>query len=184
MRSPDFYLGEGEFTTQGDAVRYASSQIKGKYIPEGVNEFVKHLAFRPEEKNKLFRKRTSDDIIKDGFVTGCTDSALVFCALLRIKRVPAAYVETLGENFLENEIPVINGHVFSDFYKGGIWIPFNPRNGRTIKLDKTYLFLPNSKDRRYIEKGRGLDFSELYLEDFPQPFRATTIKEILYLLED
>jgi hypothetical protein len=184
MRNPEFYLGEGEFTRKGDKTRDIASQINGGYIIEGINEFVNSLPCRQEEKPRLFRKRTSEQIIKDGFITGCTDMALVFCTLSRIKGFPAVYVEAFEEKFLENPKKTIEAHIFSDIYQDGIWIPYNPGCGKTAKIANMYFYLPTTTSAMYMAKGRGLDFSELYPDDSSvEHFQLRDMKDMLDFLK-
>ncbi len=102
MLGPKFYLGEGEFTRAGEISRDIARQIKGRYLVEGIDEFVRSLRY--EKREDLWRERTAEQIIDDYFLTGCTDAGLVFVTLARIKGIPAAYVETVivvQENILD-----------------------------------------------------------------------------------
>jgi len=179
MKQPSFYLGEGKFTQKGPISRDIASQITGKYPIDGIDEFVKSLPYA--ERKNLFRKRDSDQIIKDGFVRGCTDSGLVFITLARIKGFPAAYVETLEEGFLQEPTRnTVEGHIFADVYSDSAWIPYNPGHGRTEKEGKIYLF---KNRRKYVEMARGLDFSELFVGGESKPIELATVDQIRQLAQ-
>ena len=170
MRDPLFYLGEGRFTKRDkycmevanrikENLRYLPEDMKFDYILESINKFVKSL----KKGEGPWRGRTAGEIIKEGYVTGCTDRGLVFVTLARIKGFPAAYVETIEENSLRKVIKKptgpIEGHVFVEVYKDGVWIPYNPGYGRTEKDGKVFLWLPEVPERKFIKIATGLDFS-------------------------
>ncbi len=85
------------------------------------------LESNPEIKNKVFRKRTAQEIIKDGFVTGCTDWALVFIVLTRAKNIPTKYIETIRRRWLdEGKDNEIEGHIFAEVYLNDKWYIIDP----------------------------------------------------------
>jgi hypothetical protein len=183
---PRFYLGEGEFTRFDDYIKYAASEITGEDVIEEIHKFVKSIP-QPKLKRKkmdyLWRTRTAGQIIQDDFSTGCTDDSLVFLTLARIKGIPSAYVETIEENFLKNPLGNISGHIFVDVYQSGKWIPYNPRHGKTIKDREVYLFLPEKRNRRYLELARGLDFSQLYTNAHHIPVELKSKRQIRELVK-
>lgn len=182
MRKPEFYLSEGVFTKKDDTIERIATRINEGCVVEEIDEILKPLP-RNEERSDLRRQRSAGQIIRDGFLTGCTDACLVFVTLARAKGMPAAYVETIEENFLKNPINgIIQGHVFSDVYRNGTWISYNPGNGRTTREGKTYFWLVDKPERRYVEVARGLDFSQLYLDDTNDQIELRTNKQIRELL--
>jgi hypothetical protein len=83
-----------------------------------------------EEKNKLFRQRTAEEIIKSGMVTGCTDWALAFIILARANNLPTKYVEAIRNKWLETGTgDYIEGHVFAECFIGGKWYIVDPQEG-------------------------------------------------------
>lgn len=86
----------------------------------------------PEIKSKVFRKRTADQIIQDGYSTGCTDKAIVFISLARAKRIPTKYVEAVKIDSDGSE-----GHVFAEVLLYGKWAMVDPERGN-YKKDVNY----------------------------------------------
>lgn len=87
---------------------------------KAIFSFIKKLKYNKEEKDKIFRKRSADEIISSGFVTGCTDEALVFITLARAMKIPAKYIETIDLKFLDKkEESEYGGHVYSGVFKEG-----------------------------------------------------------------
>ncbi len=146
------YIKGGEQTELTERIKNISEKLIGDGfdLVEGTLKWIhKNLKTKndPELKNKIFRTRTADQIIKDGFVTGCTDSALVFLALIRAKGVPAKYVETIRRRWLEvGDDDFIEGHIFSEVYINGKWYIIDPAEGQL-------LFWYN----RWVVYDRGLD---------------------------
>ncbi len=156
----EYYLGEGKFTCKGDACIAAANKITGEYRIMEINKYIESLETK---KKRWWRKRrTADKIIRDGFVTDSVDQALVFVTLARMEKFPTAYVETVSEDFLEDpDSRVLDRRVFVDIYQLHQWVPCDPVHGRVSKKEKTYFSEPDNK--RYIEIGRGLDFSEIHV---------------------
>src|SRR3989338_3496155 len=182
MLEANFYLNDGRFTGRGYAnLNDIASRITGETLIDNIDELVKSLPFKKD--SEVWRKRTASQIIEDRFVTGCTDSALVFVTLARIKGIPAAYVESIEEHFLQNpEIGDIQGHIFVDVYSERGLVSYNPGHGITDKQRKIYLWSPKDPDRRYTEIARGLDFSQLYVNDELGQIELITEKQIRNLI--
>jgi hypothetical protein len=102
-----------------EPTKYIKELIKRENVGKGVVDILKFqnsikLVDKHELINKLFNQRTAEEILKDGFVTGCTDDAIVFLALLKALGVEAVYVESLEKSWLDapmNE-QMIRGHAF------------------------------------------------------------------------
>jgi hypothetical protein len=109
------------------------------------------------EKNNVFRKRTAEQIIIDGYASGCTDYALVFTVLTRAKGIPTKYVEVIDKKWLENHSPAIKGHVFAECYISENWYQIDPQRG-TLYTRKNY-----SQYEIYAE---GLDSWDLGINSF------------------
>jgi len=113
--------------------------ISGMQTGSVLNKIDKILSYLKTLKitdfdEKLFRKRTAAEIIKEGFVTGCTDSDLVFVALARGCGIPTKYVETIAKTWLQGGGNSIQGHqyaqVFDDQNKKWLWVdPMGSRVG-------------------------------------------------------
>lgn len=128
----EFFLREGEQTKVTENI----SKIASEFTEAGFDLIVqitkwihKNLKSNNDKKMKaeVFRKRTADQIIKDGFTTGCTDVALVFIALARAKKIPAKYVEAIRRKWIESgDEDFIEGHVFAEVYINNQWHIIDP----------------------------------------------------------
>jgi hypothetical protein len=173
MKKIEDFLGEGEFTEKGRYARAAAENISGPFF-EGIDSFL--MSFGHDGRKELYRKRSADRIIYEQVLNCCVDSGLVFVTLARIRGIPAAYVETVMERFMHN-IPSENeldGHIFCDVYKNGIWISRNPEHGTTKRNGKVYT---TNDGNNFVEIGRGLDFSQLYNDELQNPFSAKNKKQ-------
>ena len=81
-----------------------------------ILETMKKINLKNEnsQKNKLFRKRTATQILKDGFTTGCTDDAIIFIAMAKTKGFNPLYVEALEKKWLDAPMNerMVRGHAF------------------------------------------------------------------------
>lgn len=126
------FLKEGEQTKITEDI----SKISSKFTEEGfdlIAQILKwiHKNLKPnpdkETKEKVFRKRTADQIIKDGFTTGCADIALVFIVLARARKIPTKYVEAIRNKWMEvGDENNIEGHVFAEVFLNGEWRIIDP----------------------------------------------------------
>lgn len=148
----DTFLKEGEQTKITDNI----FKIASEFTEAGFDLIIQitkwiHKNLKPSHdkdlKAEVFRKRTAEQIIKDGFTTGCTDVALVFIALARAKKIPTKYVEAIRRKWIEggNE-EFIEGHVFAE-----VWL-----NNRWHIIDPTEACLKFWYDR-WLIFARGLD---------------------------
>jgi transglutaminase-like putative cysteine protease len=78
-----------------------------------IMQFLRTLKYETDTKDEVFRKRTASQIIADGYVTGCTDDALVFIALARASGIPTTYIETVDLDWLTEGGRPIRGHVYA-----------------------------------------------------------------------
>jgi hypothetical protein len=137
------YLNEGKQTKITEAIEGISNNIEGSNIEYIFNVLVwmrNTLKTIPEdiEKNSVFRKRTADEIMRDGYASGCTDYALVFIALSRAKGIPAKYVEAIKCNWLEDpNARTIGGHIFVECLLNDKWVQVDPQRG-TIHAKTNY----------------------------------------------
>jgi hypothetical protein len=128
------FLGEGGQTRTTAEIKHLTSSIGG----DSRDMIIKMLSKLASLKysgfdQKLFRKRTADQILKDGFTTGCTDSAIAFVAMSRACGLPTKYVETISVDWLKNgNENSIEGHQYAQVWmkeeKRWIWVdPFGNR---------------------------------------------------------
>ena len=111
-----------------------ASKIKNKNNLEKCNKILSYLkTFKITDfDEKLFRKRTASEIIKQGFVTGCTDSDLVFITLARACGIPTKYVETINKSWLQKGGRSIQGHQYAQIYddQNKKWLWVDPMGSR------------------------------------------------------
>lgn len=121
-----------------------------------INKNIRYPAPEGVEKNDVFRLRTADQIVKDGFATGCTDFALVFIAVARAKGVPTRYVEAIAKDYFSDDPDKVRGHIFAECYINGDWWGVDPMAGN-LKAGIKY---PG-----YVVYGRGLDSWDMGIRD-------------------
>jgi len=159
---PSFYLKSGKQTEASKEIIKISSQFKldsFDLILEIMGWLHSYFRPKPEELEKVFRKRTADEIIKSRFITGCSDYALTFVALARAKKIPVRYVETISKEWLENgDLDHIQGHVFADVYINNEWYIVDPQDGSIKSRYATFR-------RQQIVFGKGLDSWDLGIKD-------------------
>ncbi len=166
------FLNSGKQTKITPTVKKLANELKNSNPYEFIFNF---FAWKREglklikgikAKIKLLRKRTADEIIKSGEVTGCGDIAIVFASVARANGIPARVVETLEENWLkEGNTKYISGHVFVDVDINGRWLMIDPTLGN---INSNYVW---GNDRRFIVYKKGLDSWDIGIKDF------TTLKK-------
>ncbi len=163
------YLQSGEQTQITPAVLEMVAEIQG-IVLEKVEKIIKRISQLESRKFNLdvFRKRTGSQILEDGYCTGCIDSALAFITLARASGIPAKYIETISEKWLNEGGTSIAGHIYSQIYdeKNDVWRWVDPM-GR--KLDTN----PET-DSRVVFK-EGLDSWDIGMRDFE------SMKELFYI---
>ncbi len=156
------FLEEGEYTKRDGRVREIAERLrKSDRTPWGaVSGYVSGLRNDNSKKDSEFRVRTASQILESGYVTGCTDTALAFLVLARELGIPAKYVETFDEKWLQDaNADGIQGHIFVDLQLNGNWRAYEPKKGFTP--DNDYVM----DGRKYVEVGKGLDFSQVYIKE-------------------
>lgn len=160
----------GPFTGIDEQIRRIAGDIRAApgYLQDNdfllvglVSQYIDELPVNQSpEKRQEWRQRTASEIIKSGYVTGCTDQGIVMLAVLRALKVGAQYVETFAESWLQdpqrNE-KQIQGHAFLDINIDNTWRAFDPTNG--LCGGDGY----QRGGETYIAVGRGPDFGEVYL---------------------
>lgn len=82
-----------------------------------------------EKRKKLLRARTANEILKSKRHTGCGDCATVFISLARELGIPCKWVDTIAEDWLEEEKLLenqIHGHIFVDVLINNKWYVLDP----------------------------------------------------------
>lgn len=125
------YLEEGDQTQITPQISQIAKDLDHGQSLDTVFEILRwiqtDLKFETEGKKEIFRTRTADQIISDGFYSGCTDATLVFVSLVRTCQIPAKYVEMLSKDWLECEDQdTFSGHVVSEAKIGEHWYFVDP----------------------------------------------------------
>ena len=152
------YLIPGPQTQITQEIKEIASDINGTVLEKAQKildigpSFVKSQEYDKE----VFRKRTASQIIQDGYITGCTDAALLFITLARATGIPAKYIETIDKEWLRNGGDSVEGHIFSQIYdesRGWVWVDPMQR-----KVD-------SPPENRVVFK-EGLDSWDIGINDF------------------
>jgi len=150
----------------GDGLYFIASAIR--WISENLRKEKDR-----ELKEQVFRERPAGEIVEDGYVTGCTDIALVFIALCRAKGIPTKYTEAIDKKWLSGELkgPGIRGHVFAECFVQNEWYQIDPMRG-VIHVEPDY--------SNYAIFDKGLDSWDLgirSLEDLREKFKDFRAKQ-------
>lgn len=172
------YLKPGPQTEITERIKEIAGTIEGSFEEKisSILDIVSDIKTEQENKNDVFRKRTADQILNDNFVTGCTDVALVFIALSRVLGMPAKYIETIDEPWLQNGGESIVGHVYVKVFDGSRWRIIDPIRkviDADIQQDKMVIFR------------EGLDSWDIGIDSFNSlseafnNFRSSTNQDIM-----
>lgn len=154
------YIHEGVQTRVTPEILSIAERLNQGTFENKINnifEFLRTLKFEEYEKNNVFRKRTAEQIISDGYVTGCTDDALVFLVLARAMKIPAKYIETLDMTWIRDGGRPIQGHVYV-----GVW---SDEGYEIIDPARRVKGVDIEKDGRII-LAEGLDSWDIGAKDF------------------
>lgn len=159
------FLQQGKQTKITSKIQEIADSIEG----EGVNyifnllEWVhNNIAYKrgklPKgiEFNDIFRQRTADQIIREGYSSGCTDFALAFIAITRAKGIPTKYVECINKSYFNGDLQRVAGHVFVECLIAGKWRTVDPTAG-SLFINKNY--------SKYVVYEKGLDSWDLGIKD-------------------
>jgi len=172
------FLEDGHLTIKTEYICNIAKKLNPKgtkpieYIACALRYMVESLnKERPEGWIKLFHTRTAEEILKSGFITGCTDSTIVFCTFMRAAGYPTKYLETISKRWLsldpnDTKEP-IKGHAFAEVVLEGNKIFVDP-DSKKICLD------PDREWELFELFGTGLDPHDFGLTSF------TTLKQIFY----
>lgn len=109
------YLKAGKQTQITPVISKFVRTVRGDSLAKikSIISLVSSLKYTGFDIN-FFRKRTAEQIIQDGFTTGCTDSCLVYVALAKACQIPTRYVETIDKEWLETgNRDSIRGHQYA-----------------------------------------------------------------------
>lgn len=97
-------------------------------------EIVRSLkVVRNREWSKLFIARNAEQILSDGFATGCIDRAIVFASLLTACGFPTRIIETIHIETLQGRSNR-TGHAYVELcHPDQGWITLEPTTGEVIK---------------------------------------------------
>lgn len=171
MKDENYWLQEGSQTKITQQCKDFIRDIAGNNLDfvigalEKINRVLKTERKHPNWR-EIFRNRTVDQILTDGFATGCTDIALVFITVVRAKGIPAKYIEAIDKRYLESkEEGPFRGHVFAEVCINNGWYQVNPESG-TVYAIKDY--------SRYVIYGEALDSWELGIKSIDDIERIFT----------
>ena len=153
------YLNSGGQTEITERIRKIASNFDGSFDEkiQKIFGYIKTFQYQTENKIKIFSKRTADQIIADGYVTGCTDEALIFIVLARALKIPSKYIETIDNEWLKNGGKTIKGHVYVSVFDNEKW--------RTADQSKRKIDVDIKSDNRTIYK-EGLDQWDIGINNF------------------
>lgn len=157
------YLNSGPQTE----ITLGVKKIAKSFTKDGINLIFEILSWlrknlrtenSQEIKKKVFRRRTAQEIIESGFVTGCTDWTLAFIVLARAKGISTKYVETIKRQWLdEGRGDLIKGHVLAECFIDGRWYIIDTQE-RAIRIDY----------QRFIIFKKGLDSWNIGIKNFDE----------------
>ena len=159
------FLEPGEQTEISPEIQRIADTIEGNTLEkaQGILNWGRELIEQGEFTNRsydknVFRKRTAEQILKDRYLTGCTDYALLFITIARACGIPAKYVETIDREWLKEGGKEIDGHVYAQIYDAEKteWIWVDPRMGQIGSA-------PEQKDRIVFKEG--LDSWDIEIRD-------------------
>lgn len=156
----ELYLNTGEQSEITPTIMEIVSDIQGTTLEkiQSIFDKGKEILERKSEFNEeIFRRRTADQILKDRYITGCTDAGILFVTIARASGIPTKYVETVKKDWLEQEnlSLSISGHVYDKENKKWIWV--DPMN---MEINNS----PENKD--YVVVAKGLDSWDLGIDSF------------------
>lgn len=163
------WLKEGEQTEITDSIKGKfdnfDKENEFEYITEVVKWIKENLDYNTQNKMRIFRKRTSSQILEDGFVTGCTDYTLVFIVFARLKGIPTKYVEGINKKIDRREDlreHKLTGHVVAKCKLNNKWYIVDPDSGtlevNVVKKEENECSFFN---RHFKVLGEGLDSWDL-----------------------
>lgn len=158
--NPEYYLTSGERTKVTPAIQEFADAVQGETDIEIAKELLlrihrnlmsstriieklKGLTKTEDKARKLLSlvkfKRSSDEILKSGYLSGCCDYSTLYTALARARGIPAMQVITiLDQNAFQHPNLCNEGHYFTAVYlrdedgKNGAWRIIDTVRGNRI----------------------------------------------------
>ncbi len=116
--------------------QYISSlpQIKGIKSPiKNKEDYQSNQSI----KDRIFRKRTLDQVLKEGYFPTCSDVGLIFRGLMIAQGIASSHIEAFHEEYLFDK--AFHGHVFAKiFTKKDVYIKLVQPLGNGIQNYKNY----------------------------------------------
>ena len=154
------YLQFGNLTQPFLEKKYVEEMVMRDYnsknpaentIFESLARWIKYELKMAKGKEKDCKfSRTAKEIWESGFITGCTDIALVFACLARQLGYPVTLLHTAEENWLKRlqsggDYRMHQGHTFCEVFYQGRWILVDPmKNEVMYEYDVRKINLPYS----------------------------------------
>jgi hypothetical protein len=175
---PQRYLAQPPAVGSPQAVRAVAAQIRGATDEarlRAISRFIAtRLRVRAETPNTW---RTLEQILADGTLASCADTAVVFGTLARALGVPTVWVETMDVDWIRafkrdpDHPGTWSGHVFLEAFADGRWRLVDASTGRIYDdYDPRQRLLPGN--RWAYDKGD--DPSTLLMSLHGQPWRDKT----------
>jgi transglutaminase-like putative cysteine protease len=161
----DKFLQQGEQTKITPRIQEVADSIKGEEIEfifnllEWVHENIAYKRGKLPKGikfNDIFRQRTGNQIVGEGYASGCSDFALAFITIARAKGVPTKYVECINKSYFNGDSAKVAGHVFAECFIDGKW--------RSVDSPAGSLFI-NKNYSNYVVYAKGLDSWDLGIQD-------------------
>ncbi len=158
---PSKWLKQGEQSKITKTIKDIAKQFSGTELEKikGILNYLDNNIRACRDNNKvikIFATRTATEVLKDGFSTGCHDTALLFVTFCRAVGIPAKYV--VGINKFR---PRDRGHVVAEIYLAGVWVLVDPSPG--------YISLYPERSAFYAENfliGKGYDSWDVGIKSF------------------
>ena len=171
-----YFLKHTKQTEISDEIKKLGKSLKGPNelsIVYNVVDWLKKQKFTDlphkdrETANKIFRKRSADKILQDGFFTGCSDYALVAATIFRFFGIPTKISQVVSSDWLNNEPSKIVGHVLNEIYIFDQWLVLDPLKGSLgfSYSSLNFILVKVGRDFKEMELVE-LDKLNAYLDDF------------------
>lgn len=126
-------------------------------------------------KDKIFRKRTLNQILQEGFYPTCSDIGVLFRGLMVAQGIPSAYVETFHEDYLLDK--AFSTHAFVRVFTEDSSVLVDPSGPKIAHSEKKIL--------PYVIFKEGLDSWDIGIRDYEDlhQFKDECKDELLCKLE-
>lgn len=148
---------------------YKSKNPEQNTIFESLNRWIKFKLKMGKDKEKNCKfSRTAKEIWESGFITGCTDIALVFACFARQLGYPTTLLHTAEENWLQRfqsggDYRLHQGHTFCEVFYKDKWILVDPMRNEVMfdyNADKINLPYSLGGNSVFVPYRRCIDFEK------------------------